>query len=166
MPVDPSIILLRRQRSVIPPFDDRDVMYNAPQIGDPMKTAPVGVSRGACLCCFAWLTTCLFNAVRMWWRHVHPRRLPRLPRPRRPGIQPRLFPGDFFMRLPTAASDGTIPAAVSTRHLKRFFVSDPNFNSVEVYSTVDGHKVGEVSIPACGLGSRRIFLALCRHDHA
>jgi len=57
------------------------------------------------------------------------------------------------MRLPTAAGDGPIPAAVYDQALKEIFVSDPNFNSVEVYSTVDGHKVGEVSIPApAGLG--------------
>jgi len=57
------------------------------------------------------------------------------------------------MRLPTAASDGPIPAAVYDQALKEIFVSDPNFNSVEVYSTVDGHKVGEVSIPGpAGLG--------------
>jgi hypothetical protein len=57
------------------------------------------------------------------------------------------------MRLPTAASDGTIPAAAYDQALKEIFVSDPNFNSVEVYSTVDGHKVGEASIPGpAGLG--------------
>jgi hypothetical protein len=57
------------------------------------------------------------------------------------------------MRLPTAAGDGPIPAAVYDQALKEIFVSDPNFNSVEVYSTVDGHKVGEVSIPGpAGLG--------------
>ena len=70
-----------------------------------------------------------------------------------PAFQPRPFPGDFFMRLPTTAGDGSIPGAAYAQALKEIFVSDPNFNSVEVYSTVDGHKVGEVSIPGpAGLG--------------
>ena len=75
------------------------------------------------------------------------------PPPPPPPFQARAFPGDFFMRLPTAASDGPIPAAAYDQALKEIFVSDPNFNSVEVYSTVDGHHVGEISIPGpAGLG--------------
>ncbi len=70
-----------------------------------------------------------------------------------PAFQARAFPGDFFMRLPTAADDGPIPAAAYDQALKEIFVSDPNFNSVEVYSTVDGYHVGEISIPGpAGLG--------------
>ena len=70
-----------------------------------------------------------------------------------PAFQPRTFPGDFFIRLPTSAYDGTIPAAAYNPTLKEIFVSDPNFNSVEVYSTVDGHKVGEIPVPGpAGLG--------------
>ncbi|MGC1414132.1 MAG: IPT/TIG domain-containing protein [Candidatus Acidiferrum sp.] len=57
------------------------------------------------------------------------------------------------MRLPTANVDGTIPAEAYDAALKELFISDPNFNSVEVYSTVDGHKIGEISIPGpAGLG--------------
>lgn len=67
--------------------------------------------------------------------------------PSPPPFQARAFPGDFFMRLPTASEDGTIPAAVYDINLKEVFVSDPNFNSVEVYSTVDGKKIGEISVP-------------------
>jgi hypothetical protein len=73
--------------------------------------------------------------------------------PPAPPFQARAFPGDFFMRLPTATGDGPIPAAAYNQALKEIFVSDPNFNSVEVYSTVDGHHVGEISIPGpAGLG--------------
>jgi hypothetical protein len=75
-----------------------------------------------------------------------------------PGVQARAFPGDFFIRLPTAASDGPIPAAAFDQALKEIFVNDQNFNSVEVYSTVDGHHVGEISIPGpAGLGFSRDF---------
>jgi WD40 repeat protein len=73
--------------------------------------------------------------------------------PAPPAFQARAFPGDFFMRLPTAAGDGPIPATAYDQSLKEIFISDPNFNSVEVYSTVDGHHVGEISIPGpAGLG--------------
>lgn len=67
--------------------------------------------------------------------------------PAPPAFQARPFPGDFFMRLPTAAFDGPIPAAAYDQALKEIFISDSNFNSIEVYSTVDGHKVGEISVP-------------------
>src|SRR5882724_8721701 len=117
-----------------------------------MKTAPVGVSRGSVSLLFAWLTTLLVIMLCGCGGGTSSAPPPPPPPPP-PVFQPRLFPGDFFMRLPTAASDGTIPAAVYDQALKEIFVSDPNFNSVEVYSTVDGHKVGEVSIPGpAGLG--------------
>jgi hypothetical protein len=78
---------------------------------------------------------------------------PPAPPPVPPAFQPRPFPGDIFMRLPTAAFDGPIPAAAYDQALKEVFISDPNFNSIEVYSTVDGHKVGEISVPGpAGLG--------------
>lgn len=70
-----------------------------------------------------------------------------------PSFQARPFPGDFFMRLSTAGIDAPIPAAAYDQALKEIFVSDPSFNSIDVYSTVDGHRVGEVSIPGpAGLG--------------
>jgi len=59
----------------------------------------------------------------------------------------RPFPGDFFMRLPSVANGSPTLAGAYDPNLKEVFFSDANFNSVEVYSTVDGHKVGEVSIP-------------------
>ena len=114
-----------------------------------MKTAPVGVSRGSVSLLFPWLTTLLLVIMLCGCGGgTSP-----APPPPPPAFRPRPFPGDFFMRLPTAAGDGPIPAAVYDQALKEIFVSDPNFNSVEVYSTVDGHKVGEVSIPGpAGLG--------------
>jgi IPT/TIG domain len=64
-------------------------------------------------------------------------------------VTPRPFAGNFFMTLPGAETIGrpTLSAAYNA-NLKEVFYSDANFNSVEVFSTVDGHKVGEVSIPA------------------
>ena len=117
-----------------------------------MKTAPVGVSRGSVSLLFPWLTTLLL-VIMLCGCGGGTSSAPPPPPPPPPAFQPRPFTGDFFMRLPTAASDGPIPAAVYDQALKEIFVSDPNFNSVEVYSTVDGHKVGEVSIPGpAGLG--------------
>ena len=117
-----------------------------------MKTAPVGVSRGRVSPLFPWLTTLLL-VIMLCGCGGGTSSAPPPPPPPPPAFQPRPFTGDFFMRLPTAASDGPIPAAVYDQALKEIFVSDPNFNSVEVYSTVDGHKVGEVSIPGpAGLG--------------
>lgn len=60
----------------------------------------------------------------------------------------RPFPGDQFMRLPGAEIGRPALAGVYDQVLKEVFYSNPNFNSVEVYSTVDGHKVGEVPIPS------------------
>jgi hypothetical protein len=118
-----------------------------------MKTAPVGVSRGSVCLLVAWLTTLLLVIMPCGCGGGTSSAPPPPPPPPPPAFQPRPFPGDFFMRLPTAASDGPIPAAAYDQALKEIFVSDPNFNSVEVYSTADGHKVGEVSIPGpAGLG--------------
>ena len=117
-----------------------------------MKTAPVGVSRGSVSLLFPWLRTLLL-VIMLCGCGGGTSSSPPPPPPPPPAFQPRPFPGDFFMRLPSAAGDGPIPAAVYDQALKEIFVSDPNFNSVEVYSTVDGHKVGEVSIPGpAGLG--------------
>ena len=75
------------------------------------------------------------------------------PPPPPPAFQPRAFPGDYAMRLPTAAFDGPIPSEAYDPALKEIFISDPNFNSVEVYSTTTGKFVGEISISApAGLG--------------
>ena len=116
-----------------------------------MKTAPVEVSHSSVCLLFAWLTTLLLVIMLCGCGGGTSSAPPPPPPP--PAFQPRPFPGDFFMRLPMSASDGTIPAAAYDQALKEIFVSDPNFNSVEVYSTVDGHKVGEVSIPGpAGLG--------------
>src|SRR5580700_3821969 len=60
--------------------------------------------------------------------------------PAPPPFQARAFPGDFFMRLPTGSTGAPIPSAAYDQALKEIFVSDPNTNSVEVYSTVDEHK--------------------------
>lgn len=119
-----------------------------------MSTASVGVSRGSASPLFPRLT--ILTLVIMLCgcgggTSSAPPSVP--PPPPAPAFQPRPFPGDFFMRLPPAGGEGPIPAAVYNQALKEIFVSDPNFNSVEVYSTVDGHKVGEVSIPGpAGLG--------------
>ena len=64
-----------------------------------------------------------------------------------PPFQPRPFPGDFFIRLSPQAGNGYGAAAAYDPTLKEVFVSDPNTNAVEVYSTVDSHMVGEISIP-------------------
>lgn len=69
------------------------------------------------------------------------------PPPPPPAFQPRAFPGDFFIRLPTSADDGPIPSEAYDLALKEIFISDPNFNSIEVYSTANAKFVGEISIP-------------------
>lgn len=117
-----------------------------------MKTAPVGVSHSSVCLLFARMTIFLL-VIMPCGCGGGTSSAPPPPPPPPPAFQPRPFPGDFFMRLPTAAGDGPIPGAAYDQALKEIFVSDPNFNSVEVYSTVDGHKVGEVSIPGpAGLG--------------
>lgn len=116
-----------------------------------MRTAPVGVSHGSVCLLFAWLTTLLLVIMLCGCGGgTSSAPLPAIPPP---AFEPRPFPGDYFVRLPSAGSDGPIPAAAYDQTLREIFVSDPNFNSVEVYSTVDGHRVGEVSISGpAGLG--------------
>ena len=63
-------------------------------------------------------------------------------------VSSRPFPDDLFMRLPGAEIGRPTLAAAYDEVLKEVFYSDSNFNSLEVFSTVDGHKVGEVSIPS------------------
>lgn len=62
-------------------------------------------------------------------------------------FKPRPFPGDFFIRLSPQAGNGYASAAAYDPMLKEVFVSDPNTNAVEVYSSADAHKVGEISVP-------------------
>ena len=62
-------------------------------------------------------------------------------------VEARPFPDDWFMRLPAGANGWPTLAGAYDQALKEVFFSDPNFNSVEVYSTVDGRKVGEIAIP-------------------
>lgn len=63
-------------------------------------------------------------------------------------VNPRPFPGDVFMRLPGAEIGRQILSAAYDEALREVFYSDSNFNSLEVFSTVDGHKIGEVPIPS------------------
>jgi len=57
------------------------------------------------------------------------------------------------MRLPTQNAGGIVPAEAYDPALKELFVSNPDANGVEVYSTVDGHWVGEIAVPGlAGLG--------------
>jgi hypothetical protein len=52
------------------------------------------------------------------------------------------------MRLPGVAGGvGPIPSEAYDSVLKEIFISDPEFNSVEVYSTLNGNFVGEISVP-------------------
>jgi len=62
-------------------------------------------------------------------------------------FQPRPFPGDYFMRLPNQDGGAWIPYGAYDQVLKELFVSNPAINAVEVYSTVDGHRVGEIGVP-------------------
>lgn len=63
-------------------------------------------------------------------------------------FQARPFPtGNFFVRLPNEGTDGAVPAIAYNPVLKEMFVSNPSKNTVEVYSTTDGHRVGAVSVP-------------------
>lgn len=63
------------------------------------------------------------------------------------GFQARPFPGDFFMRLPNQDGGAWIPYEAYDPALKQVFASNPDVNAVEVYSTVDGHWVGEIRVP-------------------
>ncbi len=51
------------------------------------------------------------------------------------------------MRLPNYDGGFAIPYLTYDPALKEIFVSNPDIDAVEVYSTVDGHFVGEVGIP-------------------
>ena len=62
-------------------------------------------------------------------------------------FQPRPFPGDYFMRLPNQDGGAWIPYEAYDPALKELFVSNPDINAVEVYSTADGHRVGEIGVP-------------------
>lgn len=69
------------------------------------------------------------------------------PPPPPPAFQPRPFPGDYFMRLPSQGAGSFGPSVAYTPTLKEMFVSNPEVNGVDAYSTVDGHWVGEISVP-------------------
>src|SRR5580698_1498767 len=62
-------------------------------------------------------------------------------------FQARAFPGDYFMRLPNQDGGASIPSEVYDPALKELFISNPDINAVEVYSTVDSHWVGAISVP-------------------
>ena len=62
-------------------------------------------------------------------------------------FQARPFPGDYSMRLPSTGTDSSIPSMSYNPVLKEVFASNPNLNTVEVYSTVDGHRVGSITVP-------------------
>ncbi len=67
-------------------------------------------------------------------------------------FQPRPFPGDYFTRMPSGGAGGIVSDESYDPNLKEVFATDTEVNAVEVYSTVDGHHVGEISIPgASGL---------------
>jgi archaellum component FlaF (FlaF/FlaG flagellin family) len=63
------------------------------------------------------------------------------------GFQARPFPGDYFMRLPNQDGGALVPSEAYDPALKELFVSNPDINAVEVYSTVDGQRVGEIAVP-------------------
>jgi hypothetical protein len=62
-------------------------------------------------------------------------------------FQARTFPGDYFIRLPNQDGGSAIPSEVYDPALKELFISNPDINAVEVYSTVDAHWVGAISVP-------------------
>ena len=65
-----------------------------------------------------------------------------------PSFQPRPFPGDFAVTPPMPGVSRYLPAnVVYDAQLKEFFFSNSAMNEVEVYSTVDGHRVGAISVP-------------------
>jgi WD40 repeat protein len=68
-------------------------------------------------------------------------------------FQARPFPGDFFVTPPASESGPSLVGnLVYDSRLKEFFFSNRAANDVEVYSTVDGHRVGAVKVPgAMGL---------------
>lgn len=64
-----------------------------------------------------------------------------------PPFQARPFPGDYFMRLPNWDGGTFVPDEAYDPTLKEVFVSDPDVNAIEVYSTVSGQYVGQISVP-------------------
>ena len=72
-------------------------------------------------------------------------------------FHPRPFPGDFFAASPEPEFiSGKIPEypanVVYDAALKEFFFSNNSLNEVEAFSSVDGHRVGAVTVPgAMGL---------------
>jgi IPT/TIG domain len=60
---------------------------------------------------------------------------------------PRPFNGDFAVRLPEQNGYSTLSSLVYDPALKEIFVSNTYMNSVDVYSTVDGHFVGGINVP-------------------
>lgn len=64
-----------------------------------------------------------------------------------PPFQPRAFPQDYFMRLPTQDGTQFVPDAAYDPSIKEVFVSNPDVNEVEAYSTVDGHYMGAIPVP-------------------
>ncbi|HEV2222716.1 MAG TPA: IPT/TIG domain-containing protein [Candidatus Acidoferrales bacterium] len=51
------------------------------------------------------------------------------------------------MRLPNQGTGAPVPDEAYDFATKQVFVSDPDVNAVEVYSTVDGHHVAEIGVP-------------------
>jgi hypothetical protein len=51
------------------------------------------------------------------------------------------------MRLPNQDGGGVVPAEAYDSVLKQVFVSNPDVNGVEVYSTVNGSWIGEIHVP-------------------
>jgi WD40 repeat protein len=73
-----------------------------------------------------------------------------------PPFQARPFPGDFFALPPETEFALRLPEfpanVVYSSKLKEFFFSNNALNEVEAYSSVDGHRLGAVTIPgAMGL---------------
>ena len=66
-----------------------------------------------------------------------------------PPFQPRPFLGDYYVRLSpqTLSGRGDAFDAIYNPVLKQVFVSNPDNNAVEVFSSIDARKVGEISIP-------------------
>lgn len=63
-------------------------------------------------------------------------------------FQARPFPGDFFIRPPNWWDGRPIPDEIYDPLLKEVFISNVDINAVDVYSTTDGHLVGQIDVPA------------------
>jgi IPT/TIG domain len=64
-----------------------------------------------------------------------------------PPFQARAFPGDYFMRLPNWDGGTFVPDEAYDPTSKEVFISNPDMNAIEVYSTVTGQYVGQISVP-------------------